>query len=226
MMVNSETGGLPSEIGQLIHSEGLDGPNQGGHYMLNADRDTLLVVWIKKAKKGSIGHYQKIYDSFAARVLNFIYRMVNSLEEAEDLTQDTFIAAYRKLGSLEDNTKFEPWLFRIAINNVYRRHRRRAPVSVSVDALDEDGHLRTQLIDRRKSPEEEFQAREFEGIVAQVIADLPQKYREVLLLSVVSCLSYKEIAEVVGRSLASIKTDIHRARLQVRKKVEDYLAVA
>jgi len=184
-----------------------------------------LVCWIKKAKRGDLGAYQKIYDLFARKVLNFIYRMVNSVDEAEDLTQETFIAVYQKLESLKDNSKFEPWLFRIARNFVYQKYRTRAPATVSVDALDDDGQPVTQLIDARKNPDEAFQAQELENVVQDVINSLPEKYREVFVLSAIRRLSYLEIAEIVGRSLPSVKTDIHRARLEVRKLVKDYLKV-
>jgi RNA polymerase sigma-70 factor, ECF subfamily len=195
--------------------------NSGG-----ADFDeALLVKLINRAKKGDIGSFQKIYDLFARKVLNFVYRMVNSLEEAEDLTQETFVAVYSKLGSLKDDTKFEPWLFRIARNFVYQRYRSRTPSTVSVDAVDEEGQPVTQLVDARKTPDEEFEAGELERIVQDVISDLPEKYREVFVLSAIQKLSYQRIAEIVGRSLPSIKTDIHRARLAVRKRVKDYLKV-
>jgi RNA polymerase sigma-70 factor (ECF subfamily) len=190
----------------------------------NVDPATLRKL-IGKAKKGDIGSYQEIYEVFARKVLNFIFRMVNSPEEAEDLTQETFVAVYQKLGTLKDNGKFEPWLFRIARNFVYQRYRTRSPATVSIDELDEDGQVVTQLADARKNPDEAFQTIELEDIVTDVIASLPEKYREVFVLSALQHLSYQQIADIVGRSLPSVKTDIHRARLEVRKRVKDYLKV-
>jgi len=184
-----------------------------------------LTRWIRKAKKGDIGAYQEIYQVFARKVLNFIYRMVNSPDEAEDLTQETFIAVYQKLRTLKDNSKFEPWLFRIARNFVYQRYRTRSPSTLSIDALDENGQAVTQLVDTRKNPDEAYQTTELEDVVAEVIGSLPEKYREVFVLSALQHLSYQRIAEIVGRSLPSIKTDIHRARLEVRKRVKEYLKV-
>jgi len=184
---------------------------------------TFLVSWIKKAKKGDLESYQKIYDAFARKVLNFIYRMVSSVEEAEDLTQETFIAVYKKLGSLKDNDKFEPWLFRIARNFVYQRYRARSPASVPIDALDEEGKPVTQLIDQRKNPDEAYQAGELEDVVQKEIDNLPEKYREVFVLSAIQHLSYQEIADITDRSLPSIKTDIHRARLEIRRRIKEYL---
>jgi RNA polymerase sigma-70 factor (ECF subfamily) len=182
-----------------------------------------LTEWIRTAKKGDINSYQKMYNLFARKVLNFINRMVNSAEEAEDLTQETFIAVYQKLGSLKDNDRFEPWLFRIARNFVYQSYRSRQPAAASTDIVDEDGQPMTQLADVRKNPDEEFQSRELDEVVAKVIAGLPEKYREVFVLSAVRRFSYQQIAEIIGRSLPSVKTDIHRARLEVRRRVKEYL---
>lgn len=189
-----------------------------------ADR-VLLVQWILKAKGGDVGSYQRIYDLFAKKVLNFVYRMVNSVEEAEDLTQETFVTVYQKLSSLKDESKFEPWLFRIARNYVYQRYRGRAPASISIDAVDEDGQLIHEIADERKNPDEHYEAGELRDVVDRVIRALPEKYREVFVLSAIRRLSYEEISQIVGRSLPSVKTDIHRARLEVRKKVKDYLKV-
>jgi len=187
-----------------------------------ADTDR-LELWISQAKGGNLGAFQELYDHFARKVFNFIYRMIASSEEAEDLTQDTFIMVYRKLGTLKDNSRFEPWLFRIARNFVYQRYRRRPPPMVSVDDQDEAGRAAAELVDERKNPQEVFQAEELEQRVQQVILGLQEKYREVFILSAIHHLSYQKIAEIVGRSLPSVKTDIHRARLQVRNQVKEYL---
>jgi RNA polymerase sigma-70 factor, ECF subfamily len=196
---------------------------------LSQDRTTVdpaaLIQWIRKARKGDVESYQKIYEVFARRVLNFIHRMVNSPEEAEDLTQETFVAVYQKLGTLKDASKFEPWLFRIARNFVYQRYRTRSSSTVSIDAVDENGQVAIELEDTRKDPGEAFQHNELEDVVANAIASLPGKYREVFVLSALQQLSYQQIAEVVERSLPSVKTDIHRARLEIRKRVKDYLKV-
>lgn len=193
---------------------------------IDSSNPALLVRWIKAAKGGEIAAFQRIYDLFSRKVLNFIYRMVASTEEAEDLTQETFVTVYRKINTLKDDARFEPWLFRIARNYVYQKYRRRTPAMVSVDVPDEESRNADELVDERKNPQEAFQAGELEHVIQRVIAELPEKYREVFVLSAIQNLSYQEIAEIVGRSLPSIKTDIHRARLQVRTRVKDYLKTA
>ncbi len=190
----------------------------------NVDSRTLDRL-IREAKKGHVDSYEAIYRIYAQKILNFIFRMVHSREEAEDLTQETFVAVYQKLGTLEDNSRFEPWLFRIARNFVYQKYRTRPPVTISMDAEDEDGRTAPQVADSRKNPDEAFQSGELEAVAAGAIAALPEKYREVFVLSALQGLSYQQVAEIVGRSLPSVKTDIHRARLQVRQHVKNYLKV-
>jgi RNA polymerase sigma-70 factor, ECF subfamily len=194
------------------------------HGKPNADPATLK-QWVGKAKKGDVASFQEIYVAYVHRVLNFIYRMVKSPEEAEDLTQETFVSVYRNLRALKDIAKFEPWIFRIARNFVYQRNRAHSPSTVSIDELDDDGLAVIQLVETGKNPDEAFQAGELEDSVEKAIAGLPEKYREVFVLSAMQHLNYQQIAEIVGRSLPSVKTDIHRARLEVRKRVKDYLKV-
>jgi len=184
-----------------------------------------LEQWVRKAKRGDVDSYQEIYGVFARKVLNYIYRMVNSREEAEDLTQETFVAVYQKLETLNDNSKFEPWLFRIARNFVYQKYRTHPPPAVPIDSIDEDGRPEVQVADSRKNPDEALASEELEDFVEGAIADLPEKYREVFVLSALQGFSYQQIADIVGHSLASVKTDIHRARLEVRSRVKDYLKV-
>jgi RNA polymerase sigma-70 factor (ECF subfamily) len=184
---------------------------------------TLLLQWIRRAKKGDIEAFRHIYEAFAQKVLNYVYRMINVPEEAEDLAQETFVAVYQKLETLKDDRKFEPWLFRIARNFVYQKYRSRTSSIISSDALDEDGQPILQLADTRKNPDEEFQSHELKDVIKEVIADLPEKYREVFILSALQHLRYQQIAEIVDRSLPSVKTDIHRARLEVRKRIKEYL---
>ena len=83
----------------------------------------------------------------------------------------------------------------------------------------------TELVDARKNPDEEYQTQELEGVITDVIANLPEKYREVFVLSALQHLSYQQNADVVRRSIPSVKTDIHRARLEVRDSVRKYLKV-
>jgi RNA polymerase sigma-70 factor, ECF subfamily len=183
-----------------------------------------LSALVRGAQRGDIDDFQELYDVFSRKILNYLYRMTGSREEAEDLAQDTFVLAFRKLDTLKDPAKFQSWLFRIAQNNVYQRYRGKRPQLESIDR-EEASELSglQKLATPQPSPEGSVLSEELERVIAETIAELPEKYRTVFILSAVQRLSYQEISEIVDRSLASVKSDIHRARVTVRDRIKEYL---
>ncbi len=179
---------------------------------------------VKRAKDGDVQAFHELYGIFGEKILNYVYRLTGSREDAEDLTQDTFVLAFRKLNSLKENRKIQSWLFRIAQNNVFQKYRGKGPQIESLDD-DESAELSQDRkgVSAAKTPEETALAGELEEIIDQVIQQLPPKYREVFVLSALHKMSYQEISEVVNRSLASVKSDIHRARVAVRDQIKEYL---
>jgi RNA polymerase sigma-70 factor (ECF subfamily) len=183
-----------------------------------------LDALVTRVKAGETEAFEQLYRIYGRRIVNYTYRLTGSTAEAEDLTQETFIQAYRKIKSLKENRKFQSWLFRIAQNLVYQKYRGKRPHVESIDAegsheLSDFQKLATPL----KSPEEGVLADELGQMIEQVIQELPEKYRQVFVLSAVQKMSYQEISEIVGRSLAAVKSDIHRARVSVREKIKAYL---
>ncbi len=181
-----------------------------------------LEALVNKAKTGDLPAFQELYSGYSKKILNYVYRMTGSRDEAEDLTQDTFILAYKNLESLKENSKFQSWLYRIAQNNVYQKYRNRSPRTESIEASDSESGV-TEMPSSEKTPEGKVLSRELERVINKVISELPEKYRQVFVLSAIHQYSYETIAEIVGRSLAAVKSDIHRARVEVRDKVKKYL---
>lgn len=183
-----------------------------------------LVRLVGLAQKGDIEAFQILFEAFGRKILNYLYRMTGCREEAEDLSQDTFVLAFRKLKSLKDPRKFQGWIFRIAQNCFYQKYRGFKPLLETIDADDS-----AELSDYRKlatpglSPEQSVLSDELEELIHKTIAELPDKYRTVFVLSAIQKLSYVEISEILDKSLASVKSDIHRARVAVRDKIKRYL---
>jgi RNA polymerase sigma-70 factor (ECF subfamily) len=182
-----------------------------------------LEALVRAAKEGDLGAFSRLYDLYGKKILNYIFRLTGSRDEAEDLMQDTFVLAFRNLHSLKEASKFQSWLFRIAQNNVFQRFRGKTPQVESIDARESEETPALDLPSVEKGPEEQVLSRELERVVQKSIGELPEKYREVFILSAIQRLSYQEISEIVGRSLASVKSDIHRARVEVRDKIKEYL---
>jgi RNA polymerase sigma-70 factor (ECF subfamily) len=178
---------------------------------------------VQDAQAGKRSAFEAIYADFGSRIYNFLCRLLGSREEAEDLTQQTFLIALRRIGTLRDPGQVESWIYRIARNEVYQKFRRKR-----VDSLDEENQGREHFAEPKETrlhanPEKALLNAELGERLQATLDALPMKLREVFILAVVQEMSYKDISAVVGRSLLSVKTDIYRARLTARKELGTYM---
>lgn len=204
-----------------VDSKGGKRPGRSSGNAIGAERLSDLV---HQAKGGDVEAFHEIYRIFGEKILNYVHRLTGSREDAEDLTQDTFILAFRKLGTLKDDRKIQSWLFRIAQNNVFQKYRGKTPMIESLDDEEASELSESQRFSGpTKGPEDAVLSNELSEVIDRVIRDLPPKYRQVFVLSAIQKLSYQEISEIVNRSLASVKSDIHRARVTVRDQIKAYL---
>lgn len=179
---------------------------------------------VGRAQDGSLEDFQRLYDQFSRPVFNFVWRLVGSLQDAEDLTQETFLKVHKELKSLRDPAQFKFWLYRIARNEVYQKLRR-SKKSSEVAVETDDGSYYDFIEDSSPGmdPEEQYISQELQSLVHGALDDMPPKYRDVFILAVFQKESYDNITKIVGRSLLSVKTDIYRARLMIRDCLSDYL---
>jgi RNA polymerase sigma-70 factor, ECF subfamily len=183
---------------------------------------------IRRACSGDLDACRQVHDAYARRILNFIYKMVGSREDAEDLTQNAFLRAFQELESLQDAERFEPWLYRIARNEVYQAFRKRRGEAALKAAGSTDGDKEYQEYDpadSKATPQDQILRAELGATIRTVLGSLPPKLREVFVLAVIDEKSYAEISDIVGRSLLSVKTDIFRARRYAREMLAQYLEV-
>jgi RNA polymerase sigma-70 factor, ECF subfamily len=183
--------------------------------------DREISTLVTEAQRGDRDAFRRLYELFVRKIYNFLYRMVGSVEEAEDLAQQTFLMALQQLGTLRDPTQIESWIYRIARNEVYQKFRKKQP-----DSLEESG-VEVQNIPEDRShanPEAIMLDHELETTVQRALAQLPAKLREVFILGVVQGLSYADVAAIVGRSMLAVKTDVYRARLQIRDALRERFA--
>ena len=177
---------------------------------------------VEDAQNGSQEAFRTLYECYGARILNFLYRLLGSKHEAEDATQQTFLIALRRLGTLRDPLLFESWIYRIARNEVYQKYRRK-----QADSLDDDDSK--NFAETREDPrlygqpERALLNEELGEALQSALNSLPWKMREVFILAVIDDMSYQDISNIVGRSLLSVKTDIYRARLMTKEKLNRYM---
>lgn len=182
-------------------------------------------VLVRDAQSGGLAEFRRLYDAYARKVYNFCFRLAGSGDMAEDAAQETFISVYKNLAGLKDASRFEPWLFQIARNYVYQSFRKQQSDRRFVAPVEAEqwGEFESAGASESATPEERLQDRELGAAILEALAALDWKYREVFALAVLQGLSYSDTARIVGRKMESVKTDIHRARLQMREKLAPLL---
>ncbi|HEY0173963.1 MAG TPA: sigma-70 family RNA polymerase sigma factor [Pyrinomonadaceae bacterium] len=175
---------------------------------------------VARVRAGDEDAFRLIFDRYSRPVLGFIFDMVGDRSLAEDLAQETFVRAFRGLQTLREETKLSTWLFGIARNCALEqlRSRKRDAGNVEIDA--EPGF---ELHDRARTPSGELLDKELSGVIQTALARLDEDKRTVFTLKVLQQRSYEEIAEITGFSVGKLKTDLHRARAEMRKRIGPYL---
>ena len=152
-------------------------------------------------------------------------RLTKNPSDAEDLVQETYAKAYRFFDKFEMGSNCKAWLFRIMTNafiNEYRS-RSRSPVSGSTDNID-DRFLygRSGDLDRSADPEQIWMARSLNSRVTMAIENLPEEFRLVVVLAFIERFSYKQIADITGLQLGTVKSRLHRGRKQCQRLLVDF----
>ena len=175
---------------------------------------------VARVRTGDEEAFRLIFDRYSRPVLGFIFDMVGDRSLAEDLAQETFVRAFRGLSTLREETKLSTWLFGIARNCAREqlRTRRRDAGNVEIDA-----EPAFELHDRARTPSGELLDKELSGVIQTALARLDEDKRTVFTLKVLQQRSYEEIAEITGFSVGKLKTDLHRARAEMRKRIGPYL---
>jgi RNA polymerase sigma-70 factor (ECF subfamily) len=154
--------------------------------------------------------FGELYDMHVVRVYRHIYYLVNSVSEAEDLTAQTFLQAWEAVDRYEDRgVPFASWLLRIAHNLAISHLRSRHEGNQLHDGLmDQDSLRNPEKVTERQADEER---------VRQAILQLGHEQRQVIILRFVEDLEYREVAEIVGKSVAAVRVIQHRALCTLRK---------
>ena len=157
--------------------------------------------------------FDRLFEEFSPAIFNYVLRMVGDADRAADITQDTFIKAYRKLDTLTDETSTRAWLYRIATNTAIDEMRRRRWVS-PMGADEERHHERP---DDRPGPEAQVIGGLLDERIQRALMQLRPNHRQCLILSDLEDMSAQQIGEVMGLSYGAVRTLLCRARGEMRR---------
>ena len=172
---------------------------------------------MERVINGDLNAFENLVGRYQDRIINFIYRMVNNYEVAEELAQETFLRVFRKSHTFRLNARFSTWLYRIASNLAINeiKKKKRAPV-VSLERFTSENRNEINLPafgDERHSPDRQLLSKELKEAIERNIQEIPSRYRSAFILRDIQGLSYEEIAGILKCPLGTVKSRVNRARL-------------
>ena len=166
------------------------------------------------------GDFEFVFRRYCKPVWAFIHSLIGDRSQAEELTQETFIRAFRNIQTRQESSRLSTWLFGIAHNvareAIRRKYRKRRMVGLDVPEF-------RNLQDGRQTPDETVLTREMARKIQNALGCLTEGYRSVFVLKILYRLPYEEISAITGVSIAKLKTDLHRARLEMRRRLRPYV---
>ena len=177
---------------------------------------------VTRVCQGDSDAFRLIFERYSRPVISFIFDMVNDRPLAEELTQETFVRAYRAMRTMRAETKLSTWLFGIARNVARESLRARVRAQSHLDLADKSV---MDLSDDKPVPVEGLLSKELNELIRRSLAALDEEKRLVFTLKVLHQCSYEEISAITGFSIAKLKTDLHRARVEMRRRISPYAGV-
>jgi RNA polymerase sigma-70 factor (ECF subfamily) len=193
-------------------------------------RPSAETQFIARLRAGDAAAFDRLVNERSADIYALLYRLTEDPEEARDLTQETFLQAFRSIAHFRGDADLRTWLYRIAVNQARNRwrwwRRRHRGATVSLDATDETHELSlaARLVDEHApNPEARTLAHEREKILLAAVRQLARPYREAVVLRDVEGLSYEEVAATLEISVGTVKSRLSRGRTELRRKLEGSL---
>ena len=175
---------------------------------------------IDEALRGESASFGQLVRRYQDRLYNTMVHVVNSAEEAQDVCQEAFVQAFVKLEQFQRTSAFYTWLYRIAFNVAISRRRRHKP-TVSVEQSRE--HSGDEPIDPHEAPHVRLEQSERVAQVQAALATLSEDHRAILVLREMEGFAYETISELLDLPVGTVRSRLHRARLQLREQLMELL---
>lgn len=180
---------------------------------------------------GDANAFDRFVAHFRAKIFHYSWLMCGQREDAEDVAQETLLKVFESFDQLREPERVRPWVFRIARNACLMKRRKSVFAPLQELSLDDfmptidhqDGHAKLQIADWSGLPDRQILQTEMKHVLDRAIGGLPENYKSVILMRDVEELSTLETAQILDLTVDVVKTRLHRARLAVRQKLDDYL---
>ena len=187
--------------------------------------------FIERLKRGDAAAFETLVNERSGEIFGLLYRLTENVEEARDLTQETFLRAFQSIAHFRGESDLRTWIYRIAINQARNRwrwwRRRRREATVSIDAPEIGGGrlglVATLKANTVRDPEQNALLSEREQALKKALSTLKRVYREAVILRDIEGFAYEEIAATLEISVGTVKSRLARGRQELRRKLEGSL---
>jgi len=173
---------------------------------------------------GNADHYVEITERYTEKVFNLAFRFTRNQEDSEEVLQDVFVTVYNKLEAFEGKAAFSSWLYRVTVNTALMliRKRKQSP-TISVEEVSPQ-IKETWTGDTSANSDIDYisSRHELRAMLEQAVDKLPEEYKSIFLMRDVDGMSNQEVGEILGMSVAAVKSRLHRARLMLRKRLQKF----
>ena len=182
--------------------------------LVNQTIDQDDAEFIEKVRGGNSSAFEGLVRKYQNRLYTALVHISGSRQEAEDIAQDAFVQAYRKLHLFAGNSSFYTWLYRIAVNAaISRKRKKRAEYSVEqTQAVTGD-----EPLDKSERVDERLLREERANIIQVALTRLPEEFRVVLVLREMEAFNYEAISETLDLPVGTVRSRLHRARVQLKE---------
>jgi RNA polymerase sigma-70 factor (ECF subfamily) len=184
---------------------------------------------VERAQKGDKRAFELLVMKYQRKLARLLSRMVRDPAEIEDITQESFIKAYRALPQFRGESAFYTWLYRIAVNtakNYLVARGRRAPTTTEFSSEEAEGFEDAELLRDIATPEAELQTKQIANAVNKAVEALPEELRTAITLREIEGLSYEEIAQMMDCPIGTVRSRIFRAREAIAEKIRPMLGTS
>lgn len=180
-------------------------------------------VLVESARSGDMNAFSRLVVQYQDRVLNTCWRISGRPDDAEDLTQETFLKALESIGTFRRQSGFYTWLFRIAVNvSISHRRRKGRMPRLSLHAGDGQGDLAETISAgaRAPDPSARMSTRETQRLVQDGLDALDDEQRAIIVLRDLEGFDYRQIAEIIEVPEGTVKSRLHRARMELKERLK------
>lgn len=210
-MAQAQLATLTTAVGELVHQDTHIGKV-----------DAAEAALVARCQTGDAEAWHVFVDKYKDHLYNIAYGFVQNHNEADDLAQEAFVAVYKALPAFRGDSRLQTWLYRITVNVCLQSIRRRKPATAQLPDEYEDAPAKDDALKYHAAPEDLSVRREARLQVRRMVARLPMKFRQVVVLCDLQGLPYEETAAALGISIGTVRSRLHRARNRLKDLLKDY----